>query len=166
MEPMHYRRNGQVTDIEGTLRMSTYNELTVGQFAGLPNGTEVLVIDIHPLGMGLKFNHHVVDDEVKERLLDPANHDTCDHGMSRQEIEESGAPGSVFIVLLPENLEPDMNEIMFGPMVKLGVRHGREGSPQFSESMLRDKYKEQWNDGAYAAYVTAYKRGVESRKGR
>ena len=162
---MHYQR-GEVRKDDGTMRMDTMPEISIGQLLSLPLGAELLVIDIGMFGMGLNVKGYEVTEEWKASLLDPAFHQECSHSMERHEVEKSLFPGSVFVLLMPENYEPDPSELLNEKFVKLGVRDGREGMPQRSASALRTKYPDEWHEDAYGAYVTAYKRGSESRKGR
>lgn len=152
--------------ITGENRMDPHNELTVGQITGLPNGTELLVIEVKPFGMGLDINIAVISDEFKRDVADPANHTDCDHGTSPEEIAQLSFPGSVFVTLLPEGYEPNINDIISEKFIRRGLRDGSEGSPMASEGALHAKYPDEWHDSAYEAYVTAYKSGSTSRKGR
>lgn len=160
---MRYLR-GDIHRDEGTLRMDTHPQLTNGQVLSLPDGTEMIVINIAMMGMGLSLAGYTIDAAFREGLFNPEMHEGCDHGMSRAEIEESLFPGSVFITLLPEGYAPDPSEFLNEKFVRKGYKDGLEGGPQFSAEGLRARFPDEWTDESYAAYLTAYKRGVESRK--
>jgi len=165
MESMHYTRD--TFETSGEYFMEPMPDLTVGQIMGLPPKTELLVIDIAPFGMGIRVHTHVIDEKFKEGLLDAAEHADCDHGMSRDEIEASRFPGSVFIVLPPADYEPSIEEIVSARFIKKGEADGRDGMPMLSESLLKTRTPaDEWHDDAYRTYVSAYKRGTERRKGR
>lgn len=148
-------------------RMETIPSLTCGQILALPNGTELIAITVKMLGVGVDFRTTIINQEFKEKVMDAANHDTCEHGTTQADLEEVQFPGSIFILLAPEGYEPDINEIIHAKVTVLGKRHGKEGAPMFSEDGLRAHLNEdEWNDGSYKAYVSAYNVGSSSRKGR
>ena len=165
MEPMRYLRGE--TNVRGDSRMEPFNELTIGQMIGLPDGTEILIVSIEMLGMEVNQRIVVIDDTYREYLLSPDGHANCDHGTSPAELEQLNFPGSIFVVLYPENWEPSVGEMLDAKFVRQGTREGREGAPMYSEVGLKTRYSdEEWHDGAYGAYVAAYKRAAEARKGR
>ena len=160
---MHYT-SGEVMRDNDSLRIQTYPQLTVGQLLTLPLGTELLAIHVGPMGLGLMFKGYIIDEEFKNGVITAEFHENCDHGMTLPEIEASLFPGSVFIVLTPEDYVPDMSELLNEKFVRKGYRDGLEGMPPLSTAMLQAKFPDEWHDEAYVAYTTAYKRGTENRK--
>lgn len=166
MDRMNYTR-GAEDIIRGDTRMEPYPELTVGQILNLPLGTEMLVIDIAPFGTGVHQQIIPITEKFKDDLRSAERHENCDHSMDTEALEASLFPGSIFVLLMPENWEPSIEEMLNEKFTKRGIREGREGAPMYSEAGLKTRYStDEWHDGAYEAYVTAYKRGSESRKGR
>ena len=165
MDSMHYKRGEQI--VRGDSRMEPYPELTVGQILNLPIGAELLVIDIAPFGMGIHQQVIPITEKFKESLRSPERHEDCDHTMDSEELEASLFPGSIFVLLMPENWEPNIEDMLNEKFTKRGIREGREGAPMYSEAGLKTRYSEdEWHDGAYKAYVDAYKRAAQARKGR
>lgn len=143
----------------GESRMEVMNSLTIGQFCGLPKGSEVVMLDIGSMGMNLSVSVMVVSEDSINGLLEAARRDGV--------AEDHLMPGSVFVYLPPEVLDLDMDSLLNEKFRKAGHRHGTEGAPLFSEGGLRDRFKEDWHDEAYASYTSAYKKAAESRrKGR
>lgn len=160
---MHYTRGEVVVD-EGELRIDTHPSLSIGQLLALPIGTEVLAIHIGPMGVGLMFKGYIITQKFKDTIVTQEWHSDCDHGMTLQEIEGSLFPGSVFVVLMPENYVPDVADLINEKFVRKGFRDGMEGAPMASASSLQTKFGDDWHDDAYSAYTTSYKRGAENRK--
>lgn len=160
---MHYIRGDIIRDT-GEMRMDTHSQLTVGQIRSLPTGTEIIAVHIAPMGVGLMFKGYVVNDEFRDGIITAEFHKECDHGMTLAEMEASLFPGSVFVVLMPEDYAPDPSEIINEKFIRKGYRDGLEGMPMASSSALQNKFGDEWHGEAYAAYTTAYKRGAENRK--
>lgn len=165
MDMMHYIR-GEIRKDEGTARMDTMPDITIGQLLSLPNGTEVLAVTIGPFGVGLHLQGFLIDDKFREGVMDPAQHVDCNHSMERADVEASNFPGSLFVVLMPEGYEPDPSELINEKFIRRGVRDGNDGMPPSLPDALRIRYPDEWHDGAYAAYMAAYKSATERKKGR
>lgn len=140
-------------EIRVETRMIPSSDMDIDMFCALPDGTELILIDVAPFGMSLSMTGITMSDLVRESIVKWGN-DTGETMMGHSSI----------IYLLPEDYAPDPDQIVNAEFSKLGMRHGREGSPMFSESLLRTKHEDTWHDGAYAAYVAAYKLG-SGRKG-
>lgn len=139
-------------------RMEILSEMTVSQFLSLPNGTELTLIDVAPLGLGMRIQNIGMTDVTREEMLA-----AC---AESEKTMEDKTPWSLVIYLLPENWVPDPDELLTGTFRSLGERHGREGSPMYSASMLKERHGDGWTDDSYNTYVTAYKAASARRNGR
>lgn len=134
-------------------RMNAASDMDIEMFCALPDGTELVMIKIAPLGIGMSMTGITMNQGVREAVTEYGN-----------ESGETTIGFAAVLYVLPDDYLPDPDEMVNVEFSKLGMRHGREGSPMFSESLLRAKHEDTWHDGAYAAYVNAYKLG-SGRKG-
>lgn len=154
---MKYERGNET--VPALARIEILPGMNLGQLLALPVGTEICIIKVGMMGMDLGFMRGLVDEEWREKLEELR--------LTENLTDDEELPGSVFMYLLPENYEPDIEELMNEHFVKLGLRHGREGAPMTSVTQLRERNEDKWHDEAYSAYTKAYKRGAEMRrKGR
>lgn len=129
---------------------------SVELFTSLPNGTSIFLIKIYAFGTGIQGTGLIMSDENRDGCLKWA-----------AETGQTELDYAFMIYSLPADIEmPEDPAAAFNePVAKLGLRHGREGTPMFSESLLKEKYESIWNDKTYTAYANAYKVGTQYRKG-
>lgn len=148
--------NVHTGDQMGEMAMSVAASPTVDMYCALPNGTECFCIEIAPFGVGMRAVGLFMDDAARQKALD----------WSREE-GETHMPFALIVYILPDASEmpDDLGGITNRECIVLGMRHGTEGAPMFSESLLKSRFTENWDDTTYSAYVEAYKRGAQRRKG-
>lgn len=149
-DPIHTERNRET-------RMDIAHDLTAGQFLALPDETEVIFLNVEMFGAAMAVESVTVNDATRADLRNSMRASGRD--------ESSLMPYSIAIYLLPDNWVPDVSDITSGRFRSLGERHGREGAPMLSASMLSSKFPDEWGDESYATYVTAYKAASQHRKG-
>lgn len=143
-------------EINRETRMTTISSPPVEEFLALPDGTEITVIRVGMLGIELQAINVDMSDTLRTAI--------------REWAQETGAERMDFaiaVVLLPDDMEmpSDLGEILDAEAMKLGIRHGTEGSPAFSEGMLKSRLGDRFTDTTHTTYVKAYKTAASRRKG-